>query len=57
VIPAYFVHALLIIRGKKYSATLVDQPPGFTELREGKEYPLRKFLKRLAKEKPSGTLT
>ena len=57
VIPAYFVHALLIIRDKKYSAVLVDQPPGFTELKEGKEYPLRKFLKRLAKEKSSGTLT
>jgi hypothetical protein len=57
VIPAYYVHALLMVRGEKYSAVLADQPPGFTELKERKEYPLRKFLKRLAKESPSGTLT
>src|SRR5262249_10513514 len=57
VIPAYYLHALLIIKGKKLSAVVVDQPPGFSELKEKKEYPLKRFLKRLSKEKMSGTLT
>jgi len=55
-IPAYYVHALLLIRGKKYTAVLVDQPEGFTQLHYRKQYPLRDFLKRLAKERMSGTL-
>jgi hypothetical protein len=57
VIPAYYVHALLLIRGKKLTAVLVDQPAGFTALKYQKEYPLREFLKRLSKEQPGATLT
>jgi hypothetical protein len=57
VIPAYYVHALLLVRGRRYSAVLVDQPDGFTRLKYQKEYPLRDFLRRLAKERPAGTLT
>jgi hypothetical protein len=57
VIPAYYVNALAIIRKKKYTAVLVDQPPGFTRLTYEREYPLRDFLKRLAREKVGGTLT
>jgi hypothetical protein len=56
VIPAYYVHALLIIRGKKYSAVVADQPPGCTELQREKEYPLSEFLQRLSRERVSGTL-
>lgn len=57
VIPAYYVHALLLIRNKKYAAVLVDQAPGFKKLKYQVEYKLKEFLKRLAKEKSSGTLT
>jgi hypothetical protein len=55
-IPAYYVHALLLIRGGKYSAVLVDQPAGFTQLEYRKEYPLGDFLKRLSKEKMASSL-
>jgi hypothetical protein len=56
-IPAYYVHALLIVRGDKLSAVLVDQPTTFTQLKYEKEYTLKQFLKRLAKERISETLT
>jgi hypothetical protein len=56
VIPSYYVHALLLLRGRKSSVVLVDQPPGFTRLAYRKEYPLGTFLKRLAKETPSASL-
>jgi hypothetical protein len=56
VIPAYFVHALLVIRGKKFSAVLVDQPATFQRLQYRKLYTLRDFLKRLSKETSSGSL-
>jgi hypothetical protein len=57
VIPAYYVQALLIIRGQKYSAVLVDQPAASRRLEYRKEYVLRTFLKQLGKEHVSGTLT
>jgi hypothetical protein len=57
VAPAYYLHALLIVRGEKLSAVLADQPPGFTQLEYEREYPLADFLKRLGKEKAAGTLT
>jgi hypothetical protein len=57
VIPAYYVHALLLIRGKKLTAVLVDQPAGFKALKYEKEYPLKDFLRRLAREQPGRTLT
>ncbi|MCI0637587.1 MAG: hypothetical protein L0Y72_32370 [Gemmataceae bacterium] len=57
VIPANYVQALLIIRGQKYSAVLADQPATFRRLEYRKEYTLRTFLKQLAKEQVSGTLT
>lgn len=55
-IPAYYVHALVIIRKRKYSAVLVHQPSNFKQLQYEKEYSLRDFLKRLAKERMSTTL-
>lgn len=54
-VPAYYVHALVVVRGKRLSAVLVSQPAGFTRLEYEREYPLRDFLKRLAKEQPAGT--
>jgi hypothetical protein len=62
VIPAYFVHAFGIERAgatkpaERYTAVLIDQPPGFTKLQTEKEYPLAEFLKLLAQEKPAATL-
>ncbi len=56
VAPAFYLHALLIVRGKDYSAVLVDQPPGLTTLKERTEYPLRDFLAHLSEARPSGTL-
>jgi hypothetical protein len=55
--PAYYVHALLIVRDKDLAAVLVDQPPGLTPLREQTEYPLKDFLTAIAQARPSGTLT
>jgi hypothetical protein len=53
VVPAYYVHALLVARpGGKDSAVLADQPDGFKQLRYETLYSLVEFLKRLAKEKP-----
>jgi hypothetical protein len=57
VVPAYYVHAFLIVRGDRTGAVLVDQPAGFTQLQPRREYPLREFLELLAKEQMAGTLT
>ncbi len=54
--PAYFVHALAIIRPKKTSVVLVDQPDGMTTLQSETEYPIKDFLKRLAKAIPGMSL-
>lgn len=54
--PAYFVHALAIIRPKKISVVLVDQPDGMTTLQSETEYPIKDFLKRLAKATPGMSL-
>ena len=56
VAPAYYLHALLVVRGEEASAIVADQPPDFTQLEYEHEYPLAEFLKRLAKEKPAGTV-
>jgi hypothetical protein len=56
-IPAYYVHALLLVRGDRYTAVLADQPSGFARLEYEREYPLSEFLKLLAKEKPSGNVS
>lgn len=55
VAPAYYVHALLIVRGDLLSAVLVSQPDSFKRLDYEREYPFRDFLKRLAGERPGGT--
>jgi hypothetical protein len=57
VIPAYYLHALVLIRKNKYSAVLADQPDGYRQLKYEKEYPLSEFLRRLSKERMAGTLT
>lgn len=57
VIPAYYVHALVLIDKSTYSAVLVDQPDRYRRLRYQKKYTLRAFLKALAGERPGGTLT
>jgi hypothetical protein len=56
VIPAYYVHGLLLVEKNKYSAVLADQPQSYEGLQYEKRYPLRDFLKRLAKERMSGSL-
>lgn len=57
VAPAYYVHALVVVRdGKELTAVLADQPAGFKRLEYNRVYTLREFLALLAKEKPSGTL-
>ena len=57
IVPAYYVHAFLIVRGDQSTALLIEQPGGFTQLQYQQEYPLRQFLELLAKEQPAGTLT
>jgi hypothetical protein len=57
VAPAYYLHALLVVRGDELSAVLADQPSDYTRLEYEHEYPLADFLKLLAKEKLGGTLT
>jgi hypothetical protein len=57
VAPAYYLHALLIVRGRNFSAVLVDKPDGLARLEYEREYPLRDFLRRLAREPMSGSLT
>ncbi len=54
--PAYFVYALAIIRPKKITVMLVDQPDGTTTLQPEREYPIKDFLKRLAKASPGMSL-
>ena len=56
VAPAYLLHALLIVRGRKCDVVLVDQPEDRTRLKYGRRYTLRQFLAALAKETPSGNL-
>jgi hypothetical protein len=56
-IPAYYLHALVLIRKKKFSAVLADQPDGNRQLKYEKEYSLRDFLKRLSRERMTGVLT
>lgn len=48
--PAFYTTAFGILRGKKASAVLIDQPADFKELKYEKEYPLKEFLTRLARE-------
>jgi hypothetical protein len=55
--PAYYLHALLVVRGEEFSAVLADQPPDYSRLEYEREYPLAEFLKLLSKEKLGGTLT
>ena len=58
VIPAYYVHALAVVpRDGVPSAVLADQPEGFKQLKYRRLYPLKEFLKLLAKEKPGRSLT
>ena len=57
-IPAYYVHALVVVpRDGGPSAVLADQPEGFKQLEYRRLYPLKGFLKLLAKEKPGLSLT
>jgi hypothetical protein len=55
--PAYYLHALLVVRGRAYSVVLADQPTEYTRVEYGREYSLAEFLKLLGKERPAGTLT
>jgi hypothetical protein len=48
--PAFYTLAFGILRGKKAYAVLVDQPDANTGLKYEKEYTLKDFLARLAKE-------
>jgi hypothetical protein len=58
VVPAYYAHALVIVpRDGEPSAVLADQPEGFKQLEYRRQYPLKEFLKLLAKEKPGRSLT
>ena len=55
-IPAYLLTALLILKENKPTVVLADRPESESELDYETEYPLRKFLKLLAKEIPATTL-
>jgi hypothetical protein len=55
--PAYYLHALLVIRGNDYSAVVADQPATYTQLKIKTLYPLKDFVAKLALENPSGNLT
>lgn len=48
--PAYYIHAFGILRGGKAFAVLIDQPESSGKLEYEKEYPLKEFLTKLAKE-------
>lgn len=57
-IPAYLSHALLVIRpDDTLEAVLVDQPEQYSQLQHETVYPLADFLKRLAKETPTESLS
>lgn len=57
VIPAYYTHALLVVRpDDTLEAVLVDQPEQYSHLQHETVYPLADFLKRLAKETPAESL-
>lgn len=55
--PAYYLHALLIIRGKTYSAVVADQPASFKQLQSQTIYPMAEFLAKLSAESPSANLS
>jgi hypothetical protein len=54
--PAYYLHALLIVRGRDYSVVVADQPATFTQLEPKTIYPMAEFLAKLGRERPSGNL-
>lgn len=56
VAPAYLLHALMIIRGRRCDVVLVDQPAGRTRLKYERRYTLKQFIAALSKETPCGTL-
>lgn len=54
VAPAYYLHALLVVRDGEYSAVLADKPDESIPIEYEREYPLAEFLKALGKIKPFG---